>query len=202
MQNGLGQGTEGPVHTSDTPQFNSGCTAMALQLTTVPAQQMTARQTADVVALCSHVFQTDYAYLLGICPERTHVLGYLGDHLVAHALWLMRRLRIGEAEWFVVPYIEGVATHPDHRRQGRGSALMRHLQNAIQSHPFGALSPARADWYLSLGWERWRGPLSIHRDGTLRPTPGETLLICRTPRTPALDLGAPLAGESRSFSDW
>ena len=202
MQNGLGQGTEDPVHSSDTPQLNSGCTAMELQLTTVPAQQMTARQTADVVVLCSAVFQVDYAHLLGICPERTHVLGYLDGQLVAHALWLMRQLRIGEAEWFVVPYIEGVATHPTHRRQGYGSALMRHLQEAIHSYPFAALSPARADWYLSLGWERWRGPLSIHRDGTLRATPGETLLVYRTPHTPDLDLHAPLAGEYRTFSDW
>jgi aminoglycoside 2'-N-acetyltransferase I len=120
---------------------------------------------------------------------------------VSHALWLRRRLQTSGV-WYEVPYVEGVATHPDHRRNGYGAALMQHLQRAIQNYPFAALSPARADWYLKLGWERWRGPLAIHRDGSLRPTPGETLLICRTPHTPNLDLGAPIVGEWRSFSDW
>jgi aminoglycoside 2'-N-acetyltransferase I len=155
----------------------------------------------DVVALCSDVFQLDYAYLLGLGLERTHVLGYLGDQLVSHALWLRRRLRTGSV-WYGVAYVEGVATHPEHRRKGHGSTLMQHLQHAIQDYPFAALSPARADWYFKLGWERWRGPLAIHQDGGLRPTPGETLLVYRTPRTPDLDLDAPLVGEWRSFSDW
>jgi aminoglycoside 2'-N-acetyltransferase I len=147
------------------------------------------------------VFKLDYAYLLSLGLERTHVLGHLGDRLVSHALWLRRRLEAGGV-WYEVAYVEGVATHPDHRRKGYGSALMRCLQQAIQGFPFAALSPARADWYLSLGWERWRGPLAIHRDGTCRPTPGETLLIYRTPHTPPLDLDARLAGEWRSFGDW
>jgi aminoglycoside 2'-N-acetyltransferase I len=175
--------------------------AADLRLTVVPAAAMTARQRADVIELCGGVFQLDYGYLLDLCPVRTHVLGYLDGQLASHALWLHRRLQTGGV-WYEAAYVEGVATAPEHRRQGHGSAVMRCLCQAVQNYPFAALSPSRAEWYLGLGWERWRGPLSIHRDGTFRPTPGETLLICRTPRTPALDLDAPLAGDWRSFGDW
>ena len=70
---------------------------MPLDISTVPSASMTGSQADDVVRLCGGVFNTDYAYLMGLCPVRTHVLGYLEDRLVAHALWLDRAMRVGVA---------------------------------------------------------------------------------------------------------
>jgi aminoglycoside 2'-N-acetyltransferase I len=163
---------------------------------------MTGVQVDDVVRLCSGVFNIDYAYLMHLCPVRTHVLGYVEDKLVAHALWLDRRIRLGDGPWFVAAYVEGVATHPEHRRQGYGEAVMRRLQADICGYPLGVLSPAVEPWYVKLGWERWHGSLWIDQDGETDETTDETVLVYRTPTTSALDLTIPLTAEWRPFELW
>ena len=79
---------------------------------------------------------------------------------------------------------------------------MRRLQDEIARYPLGALSPAVESWYVSLGWERWRGPLWIDHDGELQQTLGETLLIYRTRQTGALDLTAAFTADWRPFELW
>ena len=77
---------------------------------------------------------------------------------MAHALWLERSLRIGNGPWLDAATVEGVATHPDHQRQGHGSAVMRRLQQEIAGYVLGALSPSRPEWYERLGWVRQQAP--------------------------------------------
>lgn len=175
---------------------------MGLKLLTVSSIAMDREQARAVAELCGEVFNVDYARLMDLCPVRTHVLGYADEQLVSHALWLDRRIRIGEGQWFTAAYVEGVATHPGYRERGYGRAAMRRLQDAISSYPLGVLSPAAESWYVKLGWERWLGPLWIDHDGDHRETPDETVLVYRTPKTLALDLSLPLTAEWRPFELW
>ncbi len=175
---------------------------MRFKLLTVPSSQMTPAQADEVIALCSEVFELDYSFYMDICPDRVHVLGYVDDRLVSHALWLDRPMRIGDGAWFVSAYVEGVATHVDYRGRGYGSAVMRKLQAEIASYDLGALSPAVPEWYGRLGWEQWQGPLLILQDGQTLATPDECVMIYRTPRTGTLDLQASLTGEWRPFELW
>ena len=173
-----------------------------MDICVVPRDALTSEQTDQIIALCSEVFRLDYAFYMNLDLPRVHVLGYAGERLVAHALWLTRRLRVGAGPWLDAAYVEGVATHADFRRQGYGSAVMRRLQDEISGFDLGALSPSEPGWYERLGWERWRGPLCIVKDGIAEVTPDECVLIYRTPRTGALDLTAPLTGEWRPFELW
>lgn len=175
---------------------------MSLQLQIVPSYAMTRAQRDAVVALCSEVFKLDYAYYLNLCPNRVHVLGYVGEQLTSHALWLDRPLRVGDAFWLNSAYVEGVATAEAQRGRGYGSAVMRCLQTAIAGYDLGALSPAAPKWYARLGWEQWLGPRWILDDETLLATPQEVVLIYRTPRAAALDLNASLTALWRPFEPW
>ncbi len=177
---------------------------MAFQLLTVPSHSMTQPQLDAVIALCSEVFDMDYAAMMDLPLTRVHVLGAIDGRLVSHALWLERRLRVGGGPWLNAAYIEGVATHPDHRGRGYGSAVMRRVAQEISGFDLGALSPAVPEWYERLGWERWRGPLLIEKDGVVEATSyeDELVMVYRTPRTGALDLTASLTGEWRSFEPW
>lgn len=175
---------------------------MTFNLLTLSSHTITPAQTADVIALCSEVFEMDYSFYINLGLDRVHVLGYDEGRLVAHALWLDRPLRVGDGPWLAAAYVEGVATHADYRRRGYGSAVMRRLQEAVAGYDLAALSPAVPEWYARLGWERWRGPLFIERDGARQATPDECVLIYRTPRTPALDLTAALTAPWRPFELW
>ena len=53
---------------------------------------------------------------------------------MAHALWLERSLRIGDGPSLDAATVGGVATHPDHQRQGHGSAVMRRWHQEIAGY--------------------------------------------------------------------
>jgi aminoglycoside 2'-N-acetyltransferase I len=177
---------------------------MALEIRILTSGEMTDAEAEAIANLCGPIFNCNYRELMDLVPVRTHVVGYEGGKLVAHALWLDRPLRIAWGPWFDAAYVEGVATHPDYRGRGHGAAIMRRLQEEIESYALGALSPQEGaiDWYIALGWERWQGPLWIEEECSVSPTPEETVLIYRTPKTPALNLTAALAAPWRPFSWW
>ena len=177
---------------------------MTFDLLTVSSHIMTPGQLEDVIALCSGVFNINYRYYMDLCPDRTHALAYADDRLIGHALWLDRRMRVGGGPWQNAAYIEGVATQPDVRGRGIGSAVMRRIAEEIAGYAFGALSPAVPEWYERLGWERWQGPLLIEKDGVVdeMTDPDELVMVYRTPRTGELDLTASLTGEWRPFEPW
>jgi aminoglycoside 2'-N-acetyltransferase I len=175
---------------------------MTFTLQKVTSREMTQEQWDQVVGLCSQVFHLDYSYYMNLCPQRVHVLGYVDGRLVSHALWLERRLRVGDGPWLQAAYVEGVVTQAPYRRQGFASAVMRRIQDEIRGYQLAGLSPAVPDWYAGLGWERWRGPLFIVKDGVLQATPDGLVMIHRTPCSPQIDLDASLTGEWRPFELW
>ena len=100
-----------------------------------------------------------------------------------------------------------MATAPARQGLGYGTAVMRRVAELVAADPaweLAALSPAVPDWYASLGWEAWRGPLAIRRDTGLEPSPpDESVMILRLPGTPAsLDSTALLTAEWREGEAW
>jgi aminoglycoside 2'-N-acetyltransferase I len=175
---------------------------MTLDIVTVPGTDLTPEQVAHVIELCSSAFGLDYGPLLESFVGRVHVLGYADRRLVAHALWLPRPLQAGAGPWLEVAYVEAVATHSDYRRRGYGTAVMRRLQQEIAGYDLGALSTGVPGWYERLGWMRWLGPLLVLKDGQFQSTPGECVMVYRTPRTGELDLRASLTARWRPFEVW
>ena len=80
---------------------------------------------------------------------------------------------------------------------------MERVAEEIQDFDMGALSPFSVAYYERLGWELWRGPLSIRTDeGSIRTPRDGDVMILRLPRTPELDLNAPLSAEWRNGELW
>jgi aminoglycoside 2'-N-acetyltransferase I len=99
-------------------------------------------------------------------------------------------------------YVEGVATEPALQGRGYATGAMRALQAEIRDFDIAALSPFDVSWYSRLGWVPWRGPLFIRTESGLQPTPGETVMILRLARTPALDVTRSLSVEWRPGEPW
>jgi len=156
-----------------------------------------------IIALCNRAYGEDLEPVFGAFVSPTHVLGYLGGRLVSHALWVTRRLQAGRGRLLRTAYVEAVATDPDYQRRGFATAVMQRLAAAVRDFELAALSPSAPAFYERLGWERWRGPLFIRTDdGLLLSTDEEQLMILRLPRTPPLDLDAPLSAEWRRGELW
>jgi aminoglycoside 2'-N-acetyltransferase I len=74
-----------------------------------------------------------------------------------------------------------------------------------EHHELGALGTDLFDFYERLGWERWRGPLSVRIETGPVRTPEEDgfVMFRRTPATPSdLDPGEPLSCEWRPGDVW
>ncbi len=131
-----------------------------------------------------------------------HLLGRDAGRLVCHAMWITRWLQPQGHRPLKTAYVELVATHPSHRKRGYATALMERLAAEITGEELGGLSPASHRLYERLGWRFWRGPLFARTDGGTLPTPGERVMVLPLPRTPPLDLGAPLSIEWRPGEVW
>ena len=135
----------------------------------------------------------------------THALIADDDAVVAHASVVPRVLEAG-GRALQVGYVEAVAVLPARQRAGLGTAVMRALAPIIaRDYEVGALSTGEWHFYEPLGWERWLGPTWVRfPDGRRERTPDDDdgLMILRTPRTPALDVSAPLTCDARSGDVW
>ncbi len=103
---------------------------MVIELRTVPSSALTRAQADEIITLCSEVFRLDYSFYMNLGYERVHVLGYAGSRLVAHALWLTRRLRIGAGPWLTAADVERVALEWEQRGAG---GLAGELRLALQT---------------------------------------------------------------------
>jgi aminoglycoside 2'-N-acetyltransferase I len=176
---------------------------MALTLHTRPAQQLTRAQHAAIIALCNCAYEEDLTELYATFEDATHVLGEDEGALVTHALWVTRHLQVADQPLLRTAYVELVATNPAYQRRGFAAAVMRHIIHAVPDYDLAALSPFRVDYYTRLGWELWRGPLFIRHARARQPSPpDEEVMIYRWPRTPPLDLTAPLSAEWRAGELW
>jgi aminoglycoside 2'-N-acetyltransferase I len=135
-----------------------------------------------------------------------------GDHvlvldddgsLLAHGSVVPRRLEV-DGRPFRTGYVEAVATEPDRQRQGHGTRAMRAVEAIVrEGYELGALGAAVPEFYLALGWDRWRGP-TAGRDGTaLRRTEEDDgyVMVLRFGPSASVDLAAPISCEVRS-GDW
>jgi aminoglycoside 2'-N-acetyltransferase I len=176
---------------------------MKLSLEVKQTGSLLAAEAAEVRALCCEAYQENLSGLLADLGPGVHVLGRAEGALVTHAMWIPRPLRAGARPPLLSAYVEAVATRPAFQRRGLASAVMRRLAHEIGSHDLGALCPSDESFYARLGWERWRGPLFVERTGLLEPTPEETVMVLRLPRTPPdLDLDAPLSAQWRPGEVW
>jgi aminoglycoside 2'-N-acetyltransferase I len=141
----------------------------------------------------------------------THALG--GTHalvrdeagtVVAHGSVVPRTLWIG-GRAVATGYVEAVATHPDHRRRGLGTAVMAALGEVItDGFELGALGTGEECFYARLGWVRWVGTLWVRRPAGPERSPDEEghVWVLRTSRSPAFTGEEPLGCEERPGDDW
>ena len=157
----------------------------------------------DVLTLCSAAYDEDTApYFADIGPG-THFLLRDAGVLVSHAMLVTRTLIAASEPPMVTAYVELVATRPSHQRRGFATQLMRALAGAVAMYDIGALSPFDVAFYARLGWEPWRGPLSMRTSTGLVATPDEEVMVLRGPRTPTtLTLDEPLSIEWRRGEVW
>jgi aminoglycoside 2'-N-acetyltransferase I len=157
----------------------------------------------EIVSLCKRAFDEDMGYIFTSFADSTHFLGYLGDRLVSHAMWVTRYLQAGEDPMLRTAYVEAVATRERFRGRGYGSAIMKRLTEEAQEFDLAALSPANHAFYERLGWEPWRGPLFVRtEDGLLASPADEEVMVYYLPKTPPLDLTASLSVEWREGEVW
>ena len=174
-----------------------------LKLEVVRADQISPSLQADIHSLCSRAYEEDLTSLFSIFKDATHVLGFLGTTLVSHALWVTRWLQVGTKPVMRTAYIEAVATEKEYQAHGFATMVIKRIAEGIREYEMGALSPFSVAFYELLGWELWRGPLFIRTDDGLMRTPRDgDVMILRLPRTPDLDLYAPLSAEWREGELW
>jgi aminoglycoside 2'-N-acetyltransferase I len=173
-----------------------------LYITTVAQPDLTQPQRRQIIALCSQAYGEDFSSVVDLdVPEPFHILAFVHDELVSHALWFTRILH-ADGQPLRSAYVEAVATAPAHQGRGYASTLLQHLAGAISSYDIGALSPSDPAFYARLGWELWRGPLRITTDSESIHTPDDRVMILRVPRTPAISLESSLTAPWRAGELW
>jgi aminoglycoside 2'-N-acetyltransferase I len=176
---------------------------MDLTIDCVGTRDLPEAELAAVVAMCELAYDEPLAGLFALYEPGTHLIGRLASLIVSHVMWVTRWLQPAGQEPMRTAYVELVASHPSHQGRGYASRLMAAAPGHFQSdYRLAALSPADTSLYGRLGWEFWRGPLFIRRDGQLLPTPEERVMVLPLPSTPQLDLDAPLSAEWREGEIW
>jgi aminoglycoside 2'-N-acetyltransferase I len=163
---------------------------------------------SEIIELCEAAYREDFSRLFEQFPESVHVMAR-GDRgvLLSHAEFVPRWLQPAGLAALRTAYVEAVATAPGHQRRGLATAVLQRLVEIVTADPsweLAALSPSDAAFYERRGWELWRGPLAIRRDGRIEPGPeDEQVMIRRLPRTPAaIDTSALLTAEWREGELW
>lgn len=173
-----------------------------LLIETRPGDGLSQDETEAFEALFNQAFEEDYQPYKDVFKDPIHILGKLDGRLVSHALWVTRWLKVKDQPMLRTAYVEAVATDADYRRLGYATQIMQTLAKEIQGYDLGALSPADTSLYARLGWEFWQGPLYARKDGDWVLERGESAMILRTPKTPALDLHTPISIEWRPGEVW
>jgi aminoglycoside 2'-N-acetyltransferase I len=164
--------------------------------------ELTAELEAEILTMCNRAFEEDLQPLFRTFTGATHVVAVLEGAIVSHAMWVTRWLQLGDEALLRTAYVEMVATDPRFERRGLATSVMQHLAKNITDFDLGALCPAEPGLYLKLGWVFWRGPLFIRQHGGLLTTSDERVMVLALPRTPRLDLDAPLSAEWRAGELW
>lgn len=175
---------------------------MTLRIEHLHSSRLPLSSTRAMVALCDAAFNEDSAvYFRDIGPGE-HLLGWQGETLVTHLMWVPRTIEVG-ALALRTAYVEQVATAGAHTRRGYASRLLAMLPPLLAAYEIAALSPATESIYLRMGWQFWEGPLSHRREGRRIDDPEERVMVLQLPGTPAtLDRLAPMSIEWRPGDVW
>ena len=135
-----------------------------------------------------------------------HTLVLEGGTLVGHVAVVQRRLQ-HQGRSIRTGYVEALAVRGDRRRRGYAAAAMGRAEQAIDAaYELGALSDGSGieGFYQRRGWLSWAGPTFVISPVGVRWTPEEdgSLLVRRTPVSPALDLTVPLGCDWRAGDVW
>ncbi len=133
-----------------------------------------------------------------------HAFAFDGDELVGHVS-LIQRCLLHAGRALRCGYVEGVVVRADQRRRGVGSALMRALERIIRgAYDLGALgaSDDGLRLYTALGWQVWRGPLSVLTPDGIRRTPDEDGCVFVLDVAGGLDLDGELTCDWRDGAVW
>lgn len=176
---------------------------MALSIERVRTGSVAPRVLEQVLALCREAYGEDLSQYLADVGPGVHLIGWHGPALVSHLMWVDRALHVdGMQDPLRAAYVELVATRTRDLRHGYATKLMQRLTLEIQAYDVGALSPGETTLYQRLGWEKWRGPLSVRAGSDITPTPDEEVLVLLLPGSPALDLDRPLSVDWRPGEVW
>ena len=148
-----------------------------LQLKVVNSESLSEADRNKNISLCNRAYEEDLEPLFNTFRTATHVLGYYGQSLVSHAMWVDRWLQAGNNQPMCTAYIEMVATEKIYRRRGLATAIMQRVADEIQDFDLAALSPFSVAYYERLDWQLWHGPLFIRTDSGVIPTPREEVMI-------------------------
>jgi len=151
------------------------------------------------LAFADRFTEDDWQHCLG----GDHFVGTESDRIVTHAAIVPRLLVVGTRP-LRAGYVEGVATAPDRQGNRLGSALMQHVNTAIDAGwQLGGLSTSRQTFYERNGWQRWLGPTFVAEGNVQRRTADEDAgVMVRTPPGSRLDLTESLTCEARSGDYW
>jgi len=163
---------------------------------------LSAERTAAVRRLCDAAYGTPTQPFFEAIGPGHHLLGIRDGVLVSHLMWVTRRLEPEGLSPLDTAYVELVATLPAGQRRGYATQILRALPPRLAGFELAALCPATEGLYRRTGWRFWRGPLFVRRGHDLIPTPDERVMILPLPRTPALNLDAPLSVEWRPGEVW
>src|SRR5689334_23265110 len=86
-----------------------------------------------IVRVCNDpIHANDFDMLFSFLPpDGLHVMGYLGDELVSHAVATTRWLQTGPSPLLKTAYIDAVATATAYQGRGFGSSVMRGLAREV-----------------------------------------------------------------------
>lgn len=150
-----------------------------------PAERTAIRALLD--AAFDGLDDADWDHALG----GIHAMVWANDELIGHASVVQRQFRY-QGRAVRTGYVEAVAVHADHRREGVGHAVMAELERVIRAaYDLGALSSSEMGlpFYTARGWQRWQGrSFAMTPDGVVRTAEDDDSIFV-LPVTP-LDLTA------------
>ncbi len=167
-----------------------------------PTALLTESDLAEIRALADAAFEeftdADWSHALG----GLHALVRVDGRIVAHGALVQRRLYVS-GRTMRCGYVEAIAVHADHRRQGLGHQVMEALEAHAPAYEVMALatSDEGAELYTARGWTLWRGPSSTLTPQGPQPTADDDGCIYVLGGTD-LDLDAPIACDFRDGDQW
>ncbi len=187
------------------PNSSNSTHTIFLATLVMPTGQLSAGQTEALRAMLERSYEGEFS-----AEDWAHATG--GLHVwvdsaagpVCHAALVPRSLMVdGHARR--VGYVEAVGTHPDFRRRGHASTVMRRINELIaQKFELGALSTGEHAFYERLGWQRWHGRSFVLAPQGLTRTPDDDdgLMVLPTTSTAPFDLSGDLIADWRSGDVW